>query len=181
MRASLLQLALLLLVSATEAPSCWAFARPLPQPSSSEKAGSVAITPANRLLLQLSGSAGAAADGTAAIDDSAPAPEAEASGQACYDMRVNFGAACQVRQGVLADRHALLVGCFTSVQCRDGMQRAEPPGHTSLFKSSSPVLQQVGIDRVATYFPRGSTDPPTDEQVQDALQALQAGFLPSKG
>ncbi|KAL4452167.1 hypothetical protein ABPG75_007829 [Micractinium tetrahymenae] len=40
---------------------------------------------------------------------------------------------------------------------------------------------QVGIDRVATYFPRGSTDPPTEEQIADALQALQEGFLPSKG
>lgn len=137
MRASLLQKALLLLVAATAGASCWAFARPLPQPSSSEKAGYVVIAPATRLLLQLSGSAGAAADGTAATDDSAPAPEAEASGQACYDMRVNFGAACQVRRGVLANRHALLDGCLLccaiSVWCRDGMQRAGPPCHTSML------------------------------------------------
>lgn len=40
---------------------------------------------------------------------------------------------------------------------------------------------QVRIDRVAQYFPRGSSDPPTEEQIEEALQALKAGFLPSKG
>ncbi|KAL4452175.1 hypothetical protein ABPG75_007837 [Micractinium tetrahymenae] len=40
---------------------------------------------------------------------------------------------------------------------------------------------QVGIDRVATYFPRGSTELPTAEQVEAALEALLSGGLPSKG
>jgi hypothetical protein len=40
---------------------------------------------------------------------------------------------------------------------------------------------QVAIDRVALYFPRGSTEPPTNEQREQALAALKAGGLPSKG
>ena len=40
---------------------------------------------------------------------------------------------------------------------------------------------QVAIDRLALYFPRGSTEPPTDEQREQALGALKAGGLPSKG
>jgi hypothetical protein len=40
---------------------------------------------------------------------------------------------------------------------------------------------QVGIDRSALYFPRGSTKLPTAEQREQALAALQAGGLPAKG
>ena len=40
---------------------------------------------------------------------------------------------------------------------------------------------QVGIDRSAIYFPRGSTELPTAEQLGEALAALRAGGLPAKG
>lgn len=44
-----------------------------------------------------------------------------------------------------------------------------------------PLPWQVGIDRVATYFPRGSAELPDAEQVEGALEALQSGGLPSNG
>ena len=40
---------------------------------------------------------------------------------------------------------------------------------------------QVSIDRLALYFPRGSTEPPTQEQLDQALAALRAGGLPAEG
>lgn len=136
MRASLPLAALLLLLASAGALGRVP-ARHMALPSS-RPGGPVALAPAQRQLLQLVTAVGVAAADGGNDDESAvaavPAPEAEASGQACYDMRVNFGAACQ-----------------------------------------------VGIDRVAQYFPRGSSDPPTEEQIEEALQALKAGFLPSKG
>lgn len=40
---------------------------------------------------------------------------------------------------------------------------------------------QVGIDRLALHFPRGSTDLPSEQQRRDALAALAQGGLPSRG
>jgi hypothetical protein len=40
---------------------------------------------------------------------------------------------------------------------------------------------QVSIDRLALYFPRGSTELPTQEQLDQALAALRAGGLPAAG
>jgi hypothetical protein len=39
---------------------------------------------------------------------------------------------------------------------------------------------QVSIDRLALTFQRGSTQPPTDEQLRDAVAALWAGSLPTE-
>lgn len=39
---------------------------------------------------------------------------------------------------------------------------------------------QVGIDRAAQHYPRGSIEPPTEEQRAAGLAALAAGFLPTR-
>lgn len=102
MRASL-PLAVLLLLLALAGALCRVPARHVALPSS-KPGGPVALAPAQRQLLQLVTAVGVAAADGGNDDESAvaavPAPEAEASGQACYDMRVNFGAACQVRWGI---------------------------------------------------------------------------------
>lgn len=64
-------------------------------------------------------------------------------------------------------------------------QPHQPPGLDIIdeLPASNPRLclpvRSVAIDRLVSHFPRGSTELPTAQQVQDVLASLSQGGLPT--
>lgn len=75
-------------------------------------------------------------------------------------------------------RHLLQEGDGGSFVAPEGEISAETCLH---LQGTFGASCQVGIDRVALIFQRGSTSPPTPEQVQEAVASLQTAGLPTKG